>query len=187
MATTSRGQLALVLEDDHSLLRAVNVILNRGGYKVLAAESATQVIRAVERVHPELVVVDLALAGTRGVRLLSDIVTTSPRCPIVVLSPLEALRESALNAGAVALVDVTDLRPLEWCLHHLREGAHVDCDCCPATADDRTTSIAFDPRASRVRADPRGRRPWSRYYGPTPDASSTASSAGSHRRKPPPS
>jgi DNA-binding response OmpR family regulator len=80
---------------------------------------------AVERVAETVVdvaIVDLALAGSVGVRLISVLRTASPTTQVIVLSPLEAVDLAALDAGAIEVVQPTDLRPLAAALRSLVPG-----------------------------------------------------------------
>lgn len=178
---------ALMLEDEITIRSAAAVILDRLGFEVATVQTAGEAIIAAKRMQPHTVLVDAALTGARGLHLLTDLLTVAPHAAIVLLSPFEGLREPALRLGARGMVGLTDLRPLERCVEQLRAPAHVRCDCCPAVADGAGTSIANDPGSSRAGGEVRSSGPWIRYQGPTRDASSTASTAGSDRRKPPPS
>jgi CheY-like chemotaxis protein len=77
---------------------------------------------AVERLADTVVdvaVVDLALAGTVGVRLIHVLRTTSPATHVVAVSPLKEIDLHALEAGAVEVVSPSDLRPLVTLLRSL--------------------------------------------------------------------
>jgi DNA-binding NarL/FixJ family response regulator len=74
---------------------------------------------AVERVADlsvDVVVVDLALAGSVGVRLVTVLRSAAPSCEVIVVSPLRDIDLASLEAGAAEVVHPTDLRPLATAL-----------------------------------------------------------------------
>jgi DNA-binding NarL/FixJ family response regulator len=71
-----------------------------------------ELLTAVVETSPDAVVIDLAMAGRAGVRLISAVRALVPDCRIAVLSDLRAAPLIALEAGATAVVDPSDLRPL---------------------------------------------------------------------------
>ena len=123
----------LVCEDDVVVSRAIVVAMRRCGF-----QSITEVATGREAVvfaglaQPQVAVIDLALAGARGVGLLGDVVRAAPRCRVVVVSPFEALRSRALAAGASAVCQLPDLHRLQRCLHKAlghAGGSFNECDC----------------------------------------------------------
>ncbi|WP_052664238.1 response regulator [Nitriliruptor alkaliphilus] len=83
------------------------------GYEVSAVvDRWVELLVAVVEEDPDAVVLELAMAGRSGLRLISALHALAPRCRIVVLSDLRAIDLPALEAGASAVVDSADLRPL---------------------------------------------------------------------------
>jgi DNA-binding NarL/FixJ family response regulator len=132
---SARDPRALVCDDDPVTSRAVEAILRHCGFSVLPTVcSATEGIAAVTRDAPDLVVVDLATAGERGLGTVEMFGQAQPGCRIVVLSAFESLRLPALAAGAYAFLttSASDLRDLERCLMGVADQLAV---ASPATPD----------------------------------------------------
>jgi DNA-binding NarL/FixJ family response regulator len=117
-----------------SLDRAVVCVSNDGPrYQVLRAleDSRYEVLADVDRglellppvaeFAPDVVVLDLALVGTLGLRLFTMIKTLAPEVAIVVLAPLQTFHVAAIEAGAHAVVPGDDLRQLREVLGKLAD------------------------------------------------------------------
>jgi two-component system, OmpR family, KDP operon response regulator KdpE len=91
----------LIVDDEPSILAAMGPLLRSRGYEVSTAMSGRGALEAVERIEPDLVVLDLGLPDIDGVevcRLLRDGRST----PVIVLSArgAETDKVAALDAGA---------------------------------------------------------------------------------------
>jgi two-component system KDP operon response regulator KdpE len=91
----------LIVDDEPSILATMAPLLRSRGYEVSTAMSAKACLESVERLDPDLVILDLGLPDMDGVevcRLLRDGRST----PIVVLSArgAESYKVGALDAGA---------------------------------------------------------------------------------------
>ena len=113
----------LVFDDDADTRRAVTAILSRSGFDVVGVVSSPAEALAAAGGLPDVVVLDLALSGTRGLGILGALHAVAPACELVVLSPFVALREAALDAGACDFIDKRDMRQLERCLRRVAEQA----------------------------------------------------------------
>jgi DNA-binding response OmpR family regulator len=96
-------------------------LVEDAGFEVVAAVRrwSEAVERAVDT-PADVAVVDLALAGTIGVRLLAVLRTAAPSTTLVAVSPLPDIDLVALEAGARAVVHPDDLRPVGATLRALR-------------------------------------------------------------------
>ena len=104
--------------DDISTRAAVVATAERCGFVVQVLRGPRSRVPAQLRAcRPRVVVFDLASGGSRGLHVIDDLRT--PGCAIVLLAPFEALRSSALAAGAYELTGKDDLRQLERCLRRL--------------------------------------------------------------------
>ena len=91
----------LIVDDEPSILATMAPLLRSRGYEVSTAMSARTCLESVERLDPDLVILDLGLPDLDGVevcRLLRDGRST----PIIVLSArgVESDKVAALDAGA---------------------------------------------------------------------------------------
>lgn len=74
--------------------------------------SADAALSAVGDGQPDSVVLDIEVAGTRGLGIVSEIRARAPGCDVIVLSLFDGLRMAALAAGASAFTGKLDLREL---------------------------------------------------------------------------
>jgi len=138
MVTTSPLR-AVICEDDQVVREAlIDTINGLYGVEIRATlTTGAETVAAAAGARPDLVVVDLALTGTWGLRIVPRLIEVAPNAMVVALvpAPFGSLRGEAEAAGAAALVELSDLRPLRRCLERLHTTAHADlhCPCCPAT------------------------------------------------------
>ncbi|MFJ9032745.1 LuxR C-terminal-related transcriptional regulator [Streptomyces sp. NPDC102274] len=102
----SASHLTVVLADDHLVVRAgMRLLLSQDPAFDIVAESSTlpETFLAVERHHPSVLVLDLTLAGQSSLRSIPELLATSPRTRILVLTMQEdpAFAREALRIGAV--------------------------------------------------------------------------------------
>jgi two-component system KDP operon response regulator KdpE len=95
------GARILVVDDEPAILRAVQTNLARHEFQVGTAETGEQALQALERFHPDLLLLDLGLPDMDGLDVIRQIRTRSST-PIVVLSVRGAERDKvqALDLGA---------------------------------------------------------------------------------------
>jgi len=115
-----RGLLCM---DDPATRRAVDVLLRRCGYRVIAeVGSAAEAIVAAGIGEPDAVVLDLALTGDLGLGALAALHAASPGCAVIVVSSFDTMRPATLEAGAYDFVGNSDLRGLWRSLQRLAAG-----------------------------------------------------------------
>ena len=97
--------LVLVVEDNPVNLELVEAVLDREGYEVISAVSAEEALKRLERLRPDLVLLDIQLPGLDGLGL-TRLLKANPatvEIPIVALTaharPED--RQAALDAGCV--------------------------------------------------------------------------------------
>jgi DNA-binding response OmpR family regulator len=91
----------LVIDDDVSLLRALDISLKARGYEVLVARSGEQGLDLAAHQHPSVILLDLGLPGIDGVEVVRALRGWSS-VPIIVLSARHQStnKVEALDAGA---------------------------------------------------------------------------------------
>ncbi len=91
----------LVVEDDHTLRKNICTYLARNGYTVEAAASGSEALKVVDRVRPDIALVDLMLPDMGGIELLMRIRSTEPHTIIIMTGAgsVQAAVE-AMKAGA---------------------------------------------------------------------------------------
>jgi two-component system, OmpR family, KDP operon response regulator KdpE len=91
----------LIVDDEPNILATVAPLLRARGYEVLTAMTGRAALDAVDRHHPDLIVLDLGLPDLDGVQVCQQI-RASDHVPILVLSArgAEGDKVRALDAGA---------------------------------------------------------------------------------------
>jgi two-component system KDP operon response regulator KdpE len=91
----------LVVDDEPTILRAVQTNLGRHDFQVETAGNGHDALEALARMHPDLILLDLGLPDMDGLEVIRSI-RKRASTPIVVLSAREAEADkvAALNLGA---------------------------------------------------------------------------------------
>jgi DNA-binding NarL/FixJ family response regulator len=97
--------MRVLLVDDHTLFRqGLRTLLEKnGGFQVIGeAEDGRSAVKLVEELHPDVVVMDIAMKGLNGIEATRQIRQRFPRTQVVMLSMhlLESYVRQALEAGA---------------------------------------------------------------------------------------
>src|SRR3954462_7741944 len=94
----------LVVDDDPSIRRMFQLLLNDTGYRVSTATSGEEALAYMELVTPDLVLMDLMLPGINGQQVTERIKanTSKPFIPIILVTAKSDQRAkvTALDAGA---------------------------------------------------------------------------------------
>lgn len=103
MGTPKRHTILLV--DDHPLVReglALRISLEADLQVCGEAAGPAEALQAIERLQPDLVLVDLSLKGGHGIELILGVKKRYPKIRLLVLSgfPEELYAERSLRAGA---------------------------------------------------------------------------------------
>jgi len=118
------ASLRALVCDDYSMVReTVRPVLVEAGFEtVREATLATEAIALAELLQPEVIVLDLSLPGMSGLQAIPILRLVSPHSAIVVFSAYDIWRQAALDAGAGAYVDKTDLAALATVLDQVATG-----------------------------------------------------------------
>lgn len=106
---------ALVIDDDPSFNRVLCRALDRRAYTTHAALNASDALRQATQTQPELIVLDLNLAGESGLTLLQTLKQSCPHSQIVILTGYASIATAveAIKLGATHYlakpVDVDEL------------------------------------------------------------------------------
>lgn len=111
---------ALIVQDEPNLRRSLRAMMSASGFDVVADVAAgNDAIAAAAATQPEVILLDVDLTGTRGLRLIPTLLSVAPNCELLVLSSFDSLRFAALEAGAFAVIGKSDLRELRRSLARL--------------------------------------------------------------------
>jgi len=98
----ARETTILLVDDEPTILRGLQVSLESQGYIVAGVTTGEQAVARTATTPPDLVLLDLGLPGIDGVEVLRRIRTFAPTLPIVVVSAHgdDATKVRALDFGA---------------------------------------------------------------------------------------
>jgi ActR/RegA family two-component response regulator len=112
----------MVCDADPRSRRAVEAAMQRAGIEVvLTASAVSTIVREARVLGPDIVVVDLTLAGETGLGIVAQLVGPTPECAVVLLSPFDTLRQAALEAGAYELIVTEDIQRLQSCVEMIAD------------------------------------------------------------------
>ncbi len=97
-ATSTR---VLVVDDDHDTTELLKIVLEPNAFEVIAVNSGQEGIELARKMDPDVMVVDLLMPGTDGMKVCREVRRFS-NVPILVLSALgrRGVAEQALEQGA---------------------------------------------------------------------------------------
>jgi DNA-binding response OmpR family regulator len=95
----------LLVEDDRDMVTLLQTLLEMEGYQVGSARSGEAVLATVEREHPDVVLLDVNLAGQNGLQILQTLRSRrETRSTRVIMTSGMDLREQCLKEGADAFL-----------------------------------------------------------------------------------
>ena len=98
--------LVVVMDDDPSILRALDRLLRSAGLSVETFASAAELLARDAPVQPACLLLDIHLSDSNGLDILRRIIAADQGPPVVIITGEQdpALREQALQAGASAFL-----------------------------------------------------------------------------------
>ncbi len=109
MATSSKTEIKILLADDHAIVRqgVKGLLETQPGFKITGeASDGLEAVRLVQRLEPDILVVDLGMTGLNGLEVTLQVKRRFPDVGVIVLSMQadETYVEKALKNGADAYV-----------------------------------------------------------------------------------
>jgi two-component system KDP operon response regulator KdpE len=97
----SAAKKLLIIDDDRALLRALELYLDKHGYRVATAHEGSLGLRTLYECHPDLVVLDVMMPGMDGWEILKRIRELTA-LPVIMLTARDAEQEriKGLKMGA---------------------------------------------------------------------------------------
>lgn len=115
--TDASPRIRILLVDDQQLIRlGMRMVLDaEAGLEVVGeAGDGREALAAVERLHPDVVLMDVRMPGTDGIEATRSIVASHPASRIIILTTfdLDEYAFAGLNAGASGFL-LKDAQPVE--------------------------------------------------------------------------
>ena len=103
----------LIVDDEPHLRLLYETELRRAGYETMTASNAQQGLEFVETMNPDLVILDIRMAGMDGIEALQRILERDNSIPVILNTAFSSYRDNFLTWAADAYVtksaDVTEL------------------------------------------------------------------------------
>ena len=103
----------LIVDDEPHLRLLYETELRRAGFETMTADSALQGLEYVETMKPDLVVLDIRMAGMDGIEALQRIIERDNTLPVVLNTAFSSYQDNYMTWAADAYVtkssDVTEL------------------------------------------------------------------------------
>ena len=92
----------LVIDDNEDILLMLKAMLQYHGFHVSIKENAIEVSSFIERLLPDVIVMDMLLSGADGREVCKEIKNNPAiaTIPVIMISALPEAGESCMNAGA---------------------------------------------------------------------------------------
>lgn len=92
----------LIAEDDKAILEVVRLILENEGYKIVPTEKESAIHEAIDVFTPDLILLDIWLAGEDGGKIAKDLKAKeeTKHIPIVIMSANNETEKITRETGA---------------------------------------------------------------------------------------
>lgn len=103
----------LIVDDEPHLRLLYETELRRAGYETMTASNAVQGLEFVETMKPDLVILDIRMAGMDGIEALQRIIERDNSIPVILNTAFSSYKDNYLTWAADAYVtkssDVSEL------------------------------------------------------------------------------
>jgi DNA-binding NtrC family response regulator len=103
-------QHILIVDDEAPIRDLLSSYFKKHGYEVSSASSAPEAFSALDDKQIQLVILDVLLADTDGLEVLSDIKASRPNLPVIIMTGIgfdEELLQEAIQKGASGYISKT--------------------------------------------------------------------------------
>lgn len=90
----------LIVDDEEHIRMLYQVELEDEGYEVVTASDGRDLVGRIEREHPNLVVLDIKMAGYNGLDLLQEIRNRFYNLPVILCSAYDSFRRDIKSIAA---------------------------------------------------------------------------------------
>lgn len=118
----SNPKKILILEDDRSLVRALELKLVHEGFEVTSLLNGENVLSAVKKDHFSLIVCDLMMPGVDGFQVLQILKDNKIKIPVIILTNLSQTEDEkrVKELGAIDFLVKSDT-PLSKIIENIKE------------------------------------------------------------------
>jgi len=103
----------LIVDDEPHLRLLYETELRRAGFETMTASNAVQGLEFVETMEPDLVILDIRMAGMDGIEAMQHIMERDQRVPVILNTAFSSYKDNYLTWAADAYLtkssDVTEL------------------------------------------------------------------------------
>jgi DNA-binding NtrC family response regulator len=103
-------QHILVVDDEAPIRDLLQTYFRKHGYQVTSAETATEAMNLANEVPLQLIILDIVLADSDGMEVLSSLKAAHPHLPVIIMTGMgfdEELLQEAIQKGASGYVSKT--------------------------------------------------------------------------------
>src|SRR5262245_54248634 len=99
---TNTGKTVVIIDDERTIQATLSSVLERHGYHAHIGPNASQGLKKVEDVKPDLVLLDLGLPDADGLDVLKKLKTSYPNTPVMILTAHDSLANAieSIKQGA---------------------------------------------------------------------------------------
>jgi len=96
----------LVVDDDPAMVGAITALVGTEGHQVVTAYDGLTAVKRFREEQPDLVLLDLAMPGLPGEKVLETLRRTRPELPVIISSGYSSIESQSawVAAGASAFV-----------------------------------------------------------------------------------
>ena len=87
----------LVIDDEQIIRESCQEIFNVNGYQVITADNGNSGFDLFQKVHPDLILLDLKMPDRNGLGMIEEISTSDPNCIVIIITGFGTI-ESAVEA-----------------------------------------------------------------------------------------
>jgi two-component system response regulator AtoC len=129
MAASSPNRASiLIVDDERTLARSIKIFLADQGYETEVAENADKALELLDKVHPEIVFLDVSLPGMNGIELLKKLKEYDPSLAVIMMTAYGSI-EGAVEAIKLGAFDYlkkpVDLEELRLLAERARETSRL--------------------------------------------------------------
>ena len=127
----------LIVEDDEHQQLLYSEELKEEGYDVVVATSGQEALATIERVEPDLVVLDIAMPGMDGIEALGRLLSQNNQLPVVLHTAYATYKDNFMTWSADAyVVKSSDLSELKAEIERVLAKRRSNADAAPSSPSD---------------------------------------------------